>query len=446
MLSVLADRTYRHLFLAQITALLGTGLATVALGLLAFDLAEERAALVLGTVFTIKMVAYVGIAPIAGAFANRWPRRSMLVSLDLIRAAVALCLPFVSEVWQVYVLIFVLQSASAAFTPTFQATIPDILPEEDRYTRALSLSRLAYDLENIVSPMLAAILLAFVSYQALFFGTVIGFIGSALLVVSVLLPSPLETARRGIYDRTTRGLRIYLATPRLRGLLSLNLAAAAAGAMVLVNTVVLVRSDLGLNNTKVAIALGAFGGGSMLAALILPRLLDNRPDRPVMIVGAAVLVVTLLGLAALTVINGIGWYPLLAGWLVIGVGYSTILTPSGRLLKRSAHAEDRPAVYAAQFALSHACWLIAYPLAGWLITDFGAATALVNLALLAAAGMAGGIILWPHTDTDAVQHTHDDLPANHPHLQDGRSHSHPIIIDDYHPHWPRVGEPEIRYG
>jgi len=438
MLSVLADRTYRHLFLAQVVALLGTGLATIALGLLAYDLSGERAGLVLGTVFTIKMVAYVGIAPIAGAFANRWPRRSMLVSLDLIRAAVALCLPFVSEVWQVYVLIFVLQSASAAFTPTFQATIPDILPEEDRYTRALSLSRLAYDLENIISPTLAAILLAVVSYQALFFGTVIGFVGSALLVVSVLLPSPQETKRRGIYDCTTRGLRIYLATPRLRGLLSLNLAAAAAGAMVLVNTVVLVRSDLGLDNTQVAIALGAFGGGSMLAALILPRLLDNRPDRPVMIVGAGVLVITLLGLAALTVMNGVGWYPLLAGWLVIGVGYSTVLTPSGRLLKRSAHAEDRPAVYAAQFALSHACWLVAYPLAGWLITAFGAETALTALAGLAAAGMAGGIVLWPHTDTDVVPHTHDDLPANHPHVQDGCSHSHPIVIDDYHPHWPRL--------
>jgi H+ antiporter protein len=446
MLSVLADRTYRHLFLAQITALLGTGLATVALGLLAFDLAEERAGLVLGTVFTIKMVAYVGIAPIAGAFANRWPRRTMLVSLDLIRAAVALCLPFVTEVWQVYVLIFVLQSASAAFTPTFQATIPDILPEEERYTRALSLSRLAYDLENIISPMLAAILLAFVSYQALFFGTVIGFVGSALLVVSVLLPTPQETARRGIYDRTTRGIRIYLATPRLRGLLSLNLAAAAAGAMVLVNTVVLVRSDLGLDNTQVAIALGAFGGGSMLAALILPRLLDNRPDRPVMITGAGVLVVTLLGLAALTVINGLGWYPLLTGWLVIGVGYSTVLTPSGRLLKRSAHAEDRPAVYAAQFALSHACWLVAYPLAGWLITDFGAATALAVLALLATAGMAGGVILWPSDDAGVFEHSHDDLPADHPHVQDGRSHSHPIVIDDYHPHWPRLNEPENHQG
>ena len=246
MLSVLADRTYRHLFLAQVVALLGTGLATVALGLLAYDLSGERASLVLGTIFTIKMVAYVGIAPIAGAFATRWPRRAMLVSLDLARAAVALCLPFVTEVWQVYVLIFVLQSASAAFTPTFQATIPDILPEEERYTRTLSLSRLAYDLENLISPMIAALLLAFVSYQALFLGTVVGFVGSAFLVVSVLLPSPQPTAPRGIYDRTVRGLRIYLATPRLRGLLSLNLAAAAAGAMVLVNTVVLVRSDLGL--------------------------------------------------------------------------------------------------------------------------------------------------------------------------------------------------------
>ncbi len=98
LLDVLADRTYRHLFAAQVVALLGTGLATVALGLLAFDLAGDNAAMVLGTVFTIKMVAYVGIAPIAGAFANRVPRRAFLVALALVRAAVALCLPFVTEI------------------------------------------------------------------------------------------------------------------------------------------------------------------------------------------------------------------------------------------------------------------------------------------------------------------------------------------------------------
>jgi H+ antiporter protein len=439
MLSVLADRTYRHLFLAQIVALLGTGMATIALSLLAFDLAGDRAALVLGAVFTIKMIAYVGIAPIAGAIANRWPRRAMLVSLDLVRAVVALCLPFVTEIWQVYILIFMLQSASAAFTPTFQATIPDILPEEDRYTRALSLSRLAYDLENLISPALAAILLTFVSYQILFYGTVIGFVGSALLIVSVLLPSPQPTVPRGIYDRTTRGLRIYLATPRLRGLLSLNLAAAAAGAMVLVNTVVLVKSDLGLGDTQVAMALGAFGGGSMLAALGLPRLLDNRPDRPVMMIGASVLVVVLLALGLWGAVAGPVWRVVLIGWLAIGIGYSVVLSPSGRLLKRSAHPEDRPAVYAAQFALSHACWLMTYPLSGWLMTAFSPVTAFIVLALVAGAGLVGGMLFWPHEQDASLAHSHDDLPQDHPHLDGGLTHSHPIVIDDYHQHWPRAG-------
>jgi hypothetical protein len=59
MLAVLANRTYRHLFLAQLIALIGTGLATVALGLLAFDLAAADAGAVLGTALAIKMVAYV---------------------------------------------------------------------------------------------------------------------------------------------------------------------------------------------------------------------------------------------------------------------------------------------------------------------------------------------------------------------------------------------------
>src|SRR5690606_22300088 len=149
MLKILANRAYRHLFIAQVIALVGTDLAPVAPGLLAFDLAGAQAGAVLGTALAIKMTAYIGVAPIAAAFAERLPRRAMLVSLDLVRALVALALPFVTEVWQIYVLIFVLQSASAAFTPTFQATIPDILPDEDDYTRALSLLRLAYDLDSV---------------------------------------------------------------------------------------------------------------------------------------------------------------------------------------------------------------------------------------------------------------------------------------------------------
>ena len=435
MLEVFADRTYRHLFTAQVVALLGTGLATVALGLLAYDLAGDNAGLVLGTVFTIKMVAYVGIAPIAGAFANRVNRRAFLVALDLVRAGVALCLPFVTEVWQVYLLIFLLQSASAAFTPTFQATIPDVLPDEARYTRALSLSRLAYDLENIASPMLAGLLLAVVSYNSLFLGTVVGFAASAVLVVSVLLPSPRPSEPRGIYDRTTRGIRIYLATPRLRGLLALNLAAAAAGAMVLVNSVVLVRSTLALDASSLAWTLFAFGAGSMLAALALPKLLDRVPDRPVMVAGAALMVLTLLGLGGEVASLGLNWPVLLGAWLLVGLGYSAVLTPSGRLLRRSAHAEDRPALFAAQFALSHACWLVTYPLSGWLMTQFGPVAALGTLAALAGVGALSALRLWPKEDPEILEHSHDNLPLDHPHLKGVRRHAHPFVVDDQHPRW-----------
>lgn len=393
MLALLAHRTYRHLFAAQVVALIGTGLATVALGLLAFDLAGDNAGMVLGTALAIKMLAYVGVAPVAAAVADRVPRRSLLITLDLVRAAVALLLPFVTQIWQVYLLIFVLQAASAAFTPTFQATIPDVLPDEKDYTQALSLSRLAYDMESLVSPLLAAALLTVMDFHDLFVGTVLGFLASAALVAAVVLPVQPAPQRRSIYDRTTRGLRIYLATPRLRGLLAVNVAVAAAGSMVFVNTVVIIQAGLGLTQGAVAVALASFGAGSMAAALALPSLLEKLPDRGVMLGGVGLLVA---GLLAGPWVGG--HTALLALWFALGLGYATAQTPSGRLLRKSAPPEDRPALFAAQFALSHACWLVFYPLSGWLGVQHGMALTFVALASAAAVSLWVTLWVWPAQD------------------------------------------------
>ncbi|WP_253911295.1 MFS transporter [Streptomyces sp. CNQ-509] len=296
MFSVLRNRTYRHLFAAQVIALVGTGLATVALSLLAYDLAGGNASAVLGTALAVKMVAYVGIAPVIGALGDRIPRRALLVAADLVRGVVALALPFVTEVWQIYVLIFFLQSASAAFTPTFQATIPEVLPAERDYTRALSLSRLAYDMESLFSPVLAAGLLTLLTYDRLFLGTAAGFAASAALVVSVALPKPVPregggeggTESGGVFARAAYGMKLFGSAPQLRALLALNLAVAAASSMVIVNTVVLVRDHFARPVGDVSLALGAYGAGSMAVALALPRVLERAGDRAVMLPAAFV--------------------------------------------------------------------------------------------------------------------------------------------------------------
>ena len=71
MLGVLANRTYRHLFLAQVVSLVGTGLATVALGLLAFDLAGARAGGGVGPARAIKKKDKLRGAPRARAVGER---------------------------------------------------------------------------------------------------------------------------------------------------------------------------------------------------------------------------------------------------------------------------------------------------------------------------------------------------------------------------------------
>ncbi|MEQ4518123.1 MFS transporter [Pseudarthrobacter sp. B907] len=397
MFEVLAIKAYRKLFSAQIVALLGTGLLTVALGLLAFDLAGGDAGAVLGTALTIKMLAYVFVAPLMAALVERLPKKAVLVGADLIRAGIALMLPAVDQAWQIYVLVFVLQSASATFTPAFQALIPVVLPDDRHYTRALSLSRLAYDLESLLSPALAAALLTVVSFHELFLGTVAGFLVSAALVITTGLPAVHAAAPEGsLWHRTTLGARIFARTPELRGLMALNLVVAAATALVLVNTVVYARELFGGSNADVALALACFGAGSMVVALAAPRVLDRTGDRTLMGAGAALLSVGLAGAFVLLVSSG-PWPVLLGLWVVLGAGTSMINTPSARLLRRAATDSTRSYIFTAQFSLSHACFILTYPAAGWIGAAAGQPVAAGALAAVAAIGTAAALLFWPAT-------------------------------------------------
>jgi MFS family permease len=424
MISVLRNATYRRLFAAQVVALVGTGLLTVALGLLAYDLAGSNAGAVLGTALTIKMLAYVGLAPVINALVARWPKKPVLIGADLVRAAMALSLPFITEAWQIYVVIFLLQSASATFTPAFQSLIPAILTDERDYTRALSLSRLAYDMEALASPALAALLLTVMSYNNVFLGTVAGFLFSAFMVAVSVLPaaSAAEAPQSSLWHRTTLGARIFWRNRRLRSLLALNLVVAAPTALVLVNTVVYVRDVLHRPDIDLALALACFGVGSMAVALSAPRVLERLGDRTVMLTGAAVVPFVMAGAASMTWAGpGGGWWLLLLLWFLLGAANSTILTPSSRLLREASTEETRPYVFTAQFSLSHACYILAYPLAGWVGAAAGLGWAAAGLTIVAIAGSAGAFLSWPrHEAAGAMGRAGEEQKSDQPAPQRGR--------------------------
>lgn len=126
---------------------------------------------------------------------------------------------------------------------------------------------------------------------------------------------------------------------------------------------------------------------------------------------------------------------------MLGAAYSLSITASDRLLRRSVNEGDWRAVFAAQFALSQACWLIAYPIARYLGASLGQHAALTGLGLLSATGFVLGLVLWPRADPEFVLHCHDGLLLDHEHISTMDStnvRGRAFVIDDLLLQWPKV--------
>lgn len=95
--------------------------------------------------------------------------------------------------------------------------------------------------------------------------------------------------------------------------------------------------------------------------------------------------------------GGAQWIALLAVWLLLGAATSMILTPSARLLRRNSTEKTRAAVFAAQFSLSHACFLITYPLAGILGAAIGLSAAAILLVVIGLVGAVAALGAWKST-------------------------------------------------
>jgi MFS transporter, NRE family, putaive nickel resistance protein len=385
--SLWRNSSFLLLFSAQVVSLLGSGVTTVALALFAYELVGGASATaVIGNALMLRILAFLLFSQPAGVLADRFSRKKILIAADLLRFGLLALFPFVTAVWQIYLMIFAINAVTAFFGPTFEASIPTVVGE-DQYVKAVSLSRVAVDVEAVAAPAVAALLVALLGLRWVFWFDALTYLVSALLVFFATVPSVAKTqirlSFRSFMAELTTGTRILLREPSLRQALTLSIAEATAGAAAIVATVSYVRDVLGRGETTFAFTMAVLGFGSSITAIFLGRatgryergardkaVLHGRRHRwsaRALIAGGMVLSLILLPDFLRPPLFIFAFL-----WLLNGAGQALIAIASSTLLAEHTVEAERGRAYAAHFALTHFFWLLSYPAIGHAAANWGA--------------------------------------------------------------------------
>lgn len=403
------NRNFSLLFGAQVISLLGSGVTTVGLALFAYQLTGGvSATAVIGNALTLRILAFLLFSQPAGVIADRVSKKRILIAADVIRFGLLALFPFITAVWQIYALIFAINAVTAFFTPTFESSIPEVVGGEE-YVKALSLSRVATDIEAVAAPALAGLLVAVLGLRWVFWFDSFTYLASASLVAMAAMPHVKRSlpgiSVRSFLKELTTGTRILLREPSLRQAMTLSIAEATAGAAAIVVTVVYVHDVLGKGNTTFALTMAGLGLGSSLTAIVLGRATGRYESAArskatlhgrrhlwtarALIIGGLILGIVLLPgiLKPSLIIFGFLW-------MLNGAGQALIAIPSSTLLAEHTFEEERGRAYAAHFALTHLFWLISYPAVGHAAALWGspvtfAGAGVVCLAITALAFLLG---------------------------------------------------------
>lgn len=359
----LSHPLFARLYLAQTINLLGDALTWVGLALLTFELSGQQAGASLAGVLTLRVTTFVLVSPFAGAIADRVNRKLILTVSHLARMLIVALLPWVTQIWHIYLLIVALNFCTALFTPTYKATIPLVVGKTD-YPAAIALSSATGQLLSIVGPGLAGTMAALLGTRLLFGLDALSFLIAALLIVTLnwsqtqaqLKPSQPQTLWQDLQLGTVQ----LWQNRSLRYALGMQLVAAIAGAQILVNTVAYVEGVLQQNSVQYGWVMAAFGLGATIAAVSLGLL--QRPFNSLICIGVGAVLMTVMLLPA----DRASLFLLMVLWLLAGLGESWINVPTQTLIADKVPIEWQGRVYGAHFAWSHLWWVLAYPLAGWL--------------------------------------------------------------------------------
>lgn len=397
---VLRNATFARLYFAQIASLFGDAFTWLGLALLTYEISPDNAAVILASALTLRVTAYIMFSPFAGVLSEKIPRKNILLLTQVARMVIVSLLPFVTQEWQLYGLIFSLNVFAAFFTPTYRAIIPQIV-EKELYREANGLSMATFQLLSVFGPALAGIFAMWLGAKQIFFVN-----GASLLIaILLILTIPTSALQKGVntfkagntWSEVIKGIRLLLGNKILRFSLSIEFISAIAGAMVLVNTVGLVKTSLDLDDKHFGWIMAIFGVGAAITAFLLGSL-DKSKTRSISLVSGALIIGIAISLA-----NFVPYKGLMLLWILAGIGQTLADMPSETLIGENIEPQDQGKVYGSHFAFSHLWWAIAYPVAGFLGTYFPERDFLYGGLLTLGLAAIAVVVLKPFSRSENIQ-------------------------------------------
>jgi MFS family permease len=160
-LVALKSQNFRLFFVGYLVSRCGLWFQYIAQAWLVLDLTGS--ALALGTVSIAQFGPIVLCAPFTGPLIDRFPKRSLLMALQVMSLLVVLAMVCVLltthvQLWQLYVLAFLQGTVNAVDQPARQAFLNEIVPRE-HIESAVGLSSSVLNGSRVVAPALAGLVI-----------------------------------------------------------------------------------------------------------------------------------------------------------------------------------------------------------------------------------------------------------------------------------------------
>ena len=208
---VLAERNFRRFYAGYVTSLFGSSMSTVAIAWAVLDSGADATSL--GYVFAAGVVPQVLMLPVAGAVADRFGRRRVMLAADTLRCAAQGSLAgavFAGRpaLWVFVLLAWLVGTGEAFFTPALDALTVEIAPP-GQLGNANALYGLASSATRIAGPALGGVLIALAGSAVVVAADAASYAVSvlalALLRVPVRATGPARQARRTLWRDMAEG-------------------------------------------------------------------------------------------------------------------------------------------------------------------------------------------------------------------------------------------------